>query len=368
MIVYLTTSGLRFTIRMYLDSWGRPLAERIVPLTYDDALACRSLRAATYLFADLERLTPAAAAAAGRLADALAAHGLRVLNHPTRSLRRHDLLRALHERGSNRFAAYRVTEAERARFPVFVRGENDHAGSRTALLHDPQALAAAIVALEREGVGRDQLLVTEFCDTADAYGIYRKYSAFVIGDRIVPRHVFFSRHWMLKLPDLVEDDLVAEESAYVETNPHERELRAIFRLAGLEWGRIDYAILDGALQVWEINTNPQIMSFDDGGGPRRLPTHARTAVALRAAFTAIDHAGAPRPLRLSPVGDHVRTAERSTAARLTRAILRRTGLVWHEERLRRWACPLIARIARHRDRGAATAHAGSERVATLGDV
>lgn len=361
-------------MRDYLASWGRPLASRVVPLTYDDVFAAPLLRAATYVFADLERLAPAAAARAARLHDALAARGFRMLNHPTRSLRRYHLLRALAARGTNRFAVYRVGEAV-ACFPVFVRVENDHEGSRTALLPDRAALTAAITALERAGVARDRLLVTEFCDTADARGIYRKYSAFVIGDRIVPRHVFYSRCWMVKLPDLVDDDLLAEERAYVESNPHQDQLRAIFGLAGLEWGRIDYGLLDGALQVWEINTNPQIMSFADGGGPARLPQHARAAVALRSAFEAIDHRGAPRRVRLPGA---VRAVEPGTqpdaadpgsaAARLARAILRRTGLVWHEERLRHWAGLLGVGHARPRPAAAAVMGVGSARSGVGGAI
>ncbi len=363
MIVYLATRGHRFTMRAYLESWGRPLADRIVPLTYDDVVAARSLREATYVFADLERLAAAETAAAGALQDALRARGMRTLNDPMRSLRRYDLLRALHARGSNRFAAYRVADAHAARFPVFVRCENDHEGSRTELLHNPSALAAAIGALVRDGVVRNQLLVTEFCDTADGAGIYRKFSAFVVGDRVVPRHVFFSRRWMLKVPDLVTDALVAEESAYVQGNPHARELRTIFDVAGLQWGRIDYGVHDGALQVWEINTNPQILSFRDGGGPARLPIHARVAVAVRSALAAIDCTAPPRRLRVSPPPPRAGNASRWSAGAVARAVARRTGLMWHEERLRRWARPLL--VAAGRRRGAAeTAAAGSAHVAT----
>ncbi|HZW52635.1 MAG TPA: hypothetical protein VFF00_01310 [Candidatus Elarobacter sp.] len=342
MIVYLTTRGHRFTMRMYLDSWGRPLADRIVPLTYDDVLAARSLRAATYVFADLERLAPAEASAAGAVHEALRAHGMHTLNDPRRSLRRYDLLRALRARGSNQFAAYRVDDAGAARFPVFVRCENDHGGSRTSLLHDPPALAAAIDGLVRDGLAADELLVTEFCDTADGAGIYRKFSAFIVGDRVVPRHVFFSRRWMLKVPDLVTDALVAEERTYVETNPHEHELRAIFDLAGLEWGRIDYGVRDGALQIWEINTNPQLLSFQDGGGPRRMPSHARVAVALQEALAAIDRAVPPRRLRMPRTPTRPRSVSNRSWLAIARGLARRTGLIWHEERLRRWARPLLA--------------------------
>ena len=35
-----------------------------------------------------------------------------------------------------------------------------------------------------------------------------------------------------------------------------KQLREIFDLAQIEYGRIDYGMLDGKVQCWEINTNP----------------------------------------------------------------------------------------------------------------
>ena len=52
--------------------------------------------------------------------------------------------------------------------------------------------------------------------------------------------------------------MVEEERDYVLGNPHERELAEIFRIAGVEYGRIDYSVKDGALRTWEINLNPTI--------------------------------------------------------------------------------------------------------------
>jgi hypothetical protein len=58
----------------------------------------------------------------------------------------------------------------------------------------------------------------------------------------------------------VEKPQVLEmERRYLETNPHEQDLRKIFRLARIDYGRIDYAMLGDRLQVWEINTNPHII-------------------------------------------------------------------------------------------------------------
>src|SRR5262249_14439772 len=97
----------------------------------------------------------------------------------------------------------------------------------------------------------------------DSAGYYRKYSAFVVGDRILPRSLEIGRNWMLKhsrseftLP------IMEEERAYMVGNPHGAELARIFAATRIEYGRIDYAIADGRLQPWEINLHPTI-----GGGP-----------------------------------------------------------------------------------------------------
>jgi hypothetical protein len=50
----------------------------------------------------------------------------------------------------------------------------------------------------------------------------------------------------------------AEEIRYLDTNPHEAWIREVFRLARIEYGRVDYGILAGKPQVWEINTNSTI--------------------------------------------------------------------------------------------------------------
>jgi hypothetical protein len=142
---------------------------------------------------------------------------------------------------------------------VFLRGEHDHDGRRSGLLRGRADLAAAIDALAAQGVDVDGLLVVEWCDTAGADGIYRKYSAFVVGATVLARHLMFSTDWQVKEAELRTEDLLAEERAYVAANPHEAELRAIFSTAGVEYGRIDYAMLDGRIQVWEINTNPTIV-------------------------------------------------------------------------------------------------------------
>jgi hypothetical protein len=288
-IVFLTTRAHQNTVRQLLRSYGAALAGRVVLRSYERTLGARRLPRATYVFADLERLAPADAERAAALWERLRGLGCRLLNHPTRSLRRYELLRTLHERGINRFDVYRVAEGRQpARYPVFLRGENDHGGARTPLLHTPAALRAALAELDRAGTSPEDTLIVELCDTADAAGLYRKYAAFRVGDRIIPRHLFFRDAWMAKGPNRFEPELLAEERAYLETNPHAAALAAIFAAARIDYGRIDYALSDGAPQVWEINTNPLTASYVYSGPPLRAAIQAWFAERVRAALEAID--------------------------------------------------------------------------------
>jgi hypothetical protein len=197
----------------------------------------------------------------------------RVLNSPTDTMRRYDVLHTLYEQGINTFRAYRWSESERVRrFPVFLRYENDHVGPISPLIHSQEELNETLRDIKDRGKLSKHLLIIEFQDTADSNGIYRKYGAHIVGDRIFPRDLCFSRHWVLKLlnESLNDADLLAEERAYVTGNPHAEALKRIFALTKIEYGRVDYSMLNGAIQVWEINTNPHITAEGpDRLGPRK---------------------------------------------------------------------------------------------------
>jgi hypothetical protein len=51
-----------------------------------------------------------------------------------------------------------------------------------------------------------------------------------------------------------------EDLRFVKSNPHVDQVMAAFEVAGLTWGRIDYGVKDGRIQVWEINDNPRLGS------------------------------------------------------------------------------------------------------------
>jgi hypothetical protein len=272
-IRFVVTPQHRYTLEWFLHDGGRHLRDVVETVGYDDVLGAGRLPAGRYVFCDIDRLTADEREAAARVHAELArARPARPpLNHPTRVMRRYELLRALFEAGINDFDVVRLTEARAPRrLPVFLRHASTHASELlTPLLRTAADVADATRALDEQGLDRDDILAIGFCDTADAAGVYRKYAAFVIGDRIVPRHLFFDRTWTVGSPALVEPDLMAEEYAYVRDNPHEAALAAVFRLARIEYGRVNYGLRDGRVQVWEINTNPVVTQR--AGLPARRP-------------------------------------------------------------------------------------------------
>lgn len=289
MIVFVTTRAHQYTVRAFVRSYGALRGDRVVLRSYERLLASVRHPRAVYVFADVERLAPPEAEQAADLWQRLADRGSRLLNHPTRSMRRYELLRTLHERGMSAVDVFRVAEHRTpSRFPVFLRAENDHGGSRTALLPDGAALAEALAVLDRDGRSREDALITEFCETRDAAGLYRKYGAFCIAGQIVPRHLFFNDGWMAKSATRFDAPLLEEERRYLATNPHDDSLRTIFALAGIDYGRIDYAVHEGRVQVWEINTNPEIVSYRYSGGIQRLPLQREFAARFAAALHALD--------------------------------------------------------------------------------
>ena len=322
----------------YVTSWGPVPGGRMRFLRYE-ALPDATFLPGTYIFADLETLLPAQMTVATAVAEQLLRAGgpVRVLNHPARVLRRYDLLRTLYASGINRFRARRIAEGPHSlRFPVFVRREDEHTASLTPLLHTRAALDRTLTLLRLKGHRLTDLLVVEFCHTADERGVFRKYSALNVGGRILPRHLIFSRDWIVKRPDLAGDQFVREQRAYLEANPHERWLSDVFKLAGIDFGRIDYSLLHGEPQVWEINTQATVQKI---------------TVRLTAAFEEIDcvpDGMNPIPVVLDPaaIAAMRREAVWETCDRAVRGIV-----PWLSDRSALQPITRIAKAAVLRDKG-----------------
>ncbi len=240
-------------------------------ITYHDLSRQDKLLAGIYILTGYGVLTKIQKEAAVQVSNLLESGGseFMIMNHPGRVLERYMLLKTLHQRGINQFRAFRINEIQdnsiKLHFPVFIREEGKHSGSLTGILNNSDELTQAINQLKNDRYRMNELLVVEFVDTSGENGLFRKYSAFRVGDAIIPRYLSLSYHWVVKEhatdpsgSTLYTDELIEEEFSYIQNNPHQKELRDIFDIANIEYGRIDYGFNDGKLQVWEINTLPVI--------------------------------------------------------------------------------------------------------------
>jgi hypothetical protein len=250
----------------------------------------------TYIFSDIELLTPEQGEKIAKVWEQLSrVKNNCLINHPTRSMKRYELLRNLYNCGWNQFNVYYINECKIPElFPVFIRIVNDHKGARTPLINTLHELNKIIDDLCLAGKSKEDRIITEFCNTSDEQSIFRKYSALIIGERIIPMGVFLGHNWMLKSSeelDSVEKIRRFEEVKYIESNPHESELRKIFQLARINYGRIDYAILDSKIQTWEINTNPSglyTVETDKDNLVMGIPMNNYLSKQIKLAFEAID--------------------------------------------------------------------------------
>jgi hypothetical protein len=293
MIYYVVTARHSYTMEYYLKTWGRALNRSIQLVFYEELAGIQRLPFGTYIFSDLERLSSAHLRLAAEVWEQLApaTPSVRLLNHPLRTFRRYQLLSRLYELKMNSFRVTRASDlATPHRFPVFIRDENEHGGSRTGLLRGEHELSVALKKLQRRGLKPHELLIVEFCDTSDRSGVFRKYSAFIIGGRIVPRHLIFSSNWVLKTADLGTEDMLREERRYMEENPDQEWLKKIFALANVDYGRIDYSFLDGKPQIWEINTNPMVLMRPKDYEPLHQPGQELFARLILPLFQSIDTA------------------------------------------------------------------------------
>lgn len=317
-------------MQWFLDDWAPDdLRSRIAVLDYDEA-ADLTPQPGAVIFADLERLDAEGLSQATALWQRLseAEPRMRLLNHPARSARRYQLLRRLHTHGINRHNAYRLSElatpatppvpeppgVEQVRFPVFLREERDHTGSMSRLLHswaDLHGAAHDLIAGSRWGW--DDLLAVEYCDTSTPDGIFATFRAFVVGERVLPAvgGLTYARSWEEKGYTLPEDHLVQRSIHYAAGDPHARRLGEVARLAGVDYGRFDYGLLDGRPEIWELNTNPNVIvpraAFEQAGrsfeGDREILAALRRAemAALQSFAAALRALGRPgRTARVRP--------------------------------------------------------------------
>lgn len=260
MIVFLIKKKHCYTVNVYLKWWAPELVQEIRVAAYEDLASTGHLSPGTYVFCDQERWTPRQRELAIELWDQLTQAGpcFVLLNDPRQVLLRYELLRRLHDIGQNAFNVYRLSDAigSAMHFPVFLHSLAGHEGAISPRLPNRMLLWLWLLLRAHRW---NTTIVEEFCDVSSV-GLFSKFGAFNMGGQIVPRHLFFGKNWCLKDTEILDEEKVRLFCDYLRDNPHEQQAGEIFKLAHIDYGRIDYAFYQDRMQVWEINTNPMIMS------------------------------------------------------------------------------------------------------------
>ena len=259
MITFLTTRGHTHTIGGYLQSPRR--RARIEVKTYDWLFSRRSVRAGTFVFTDLERLAHHELAAAARAFRLFEKAGLRTLNDPAWVQARVGLLHKLQVEGINDFRCYHAElEPRPERFPVFIRGESNHGKPHGGLIADQMTLDRELIRLREAGIPLRGLLVIEFSAAPIRDGAYRKHSVFRVADELLSFTPVIEDSWYVKYgkTGFSSDDELAACTREMDDNPFAERLRPVFELARIEYGRVDFGVVDDRISVFEINTNPSV--------------------------------------------------------------------------------------------------------------
>lgn len=295
MINFVTTRSHAYTVRHLVRQLGD--ARR---WSYERLFRQKELRAGTWVFTDHERLSAFEIALAAKVANKLEQGGSRVLNHPARVRGRHDLLKALHEAGINQFSVWRCESQPRPNsFPVFIRNEFDHLSSDFDLIADQQALDATIARMKENGIPLAGKLVIEYAGQEVSPGVWQRFATYRVGARLIAHHYTVDFRWAAKdvedkkrlLAHPMFDTFVENERRFVADNLYEDVLRQAFDLAGIDYGRADFSLVDGRPQIFEINTNPAHGSHRTiyrETFPVRVETQRLSEDRLYAALRAID--------------------------------------------------------------------------------
>jgi hypothetical protein len=302
-------------------------------ITFEEVLELDELPFGLYVFAGINRLGPAMAALLGDVHDQVeAATGIAPLNHPLRSLRRYELIRALHERGLVPFKAYGAWEDfSEVRLPAFVR-PREADGGVPVLMHSLGELEKEIGTQMVWGRRADELIVVEFTDTAED-GLFTKYSVYRIGDRYVATSLDRGTHWVLRRHSSdITLELVKEAEEFGRTNPHLDQVAEIFELARIQFGRIDYSMIDGQVICWEINTLP-LLRRPDGVSPlpeeiqrAREPRREQFAADFAAAFEALGQQAETARASAGPEEEGIRITHDPDLRAAARAEVRERGV------------------------------------------
>jgi glutathione synthase/RimK-type ligase-like ATP-grasp enzyme len=173
------------------------------------------------------------------------------------------VIRLLHAKPD---VAVRAIEQAGLRFPLIVRKAGTHTGVILGLFETVDALRAA---LTEPG----EHIITEFVDFRSPDGVYRKYRAFFIGERIILRHLLASDQWSVHAKDrqrfMVERADLVDEERNLFARPEGAfppgildALGSVRERMGLDYFGMDFGIgRDGQAVLFEANATMNFFPF-----------------------------------------------------------------------------------------------------------
>jgi hypothetical protein len=158
---------------------------------------------------------------------------------------------------------------------VFLRTEGTHAGPQPELYQSAEELEKGIERVVAGGLPRSRLLIVEFMAEPIRPGLYRKLSCFRVGQISVATTCVFDTQWIAKDGKLgiTPPELYDDELRIVRENPYGAALSRAFEIAGIEYGRADFGLIGGEIQIYEINTNPHIKLGREHPSPVRVESY-----------------------------------------------------------------------------------------------
>jgi hypothetical protein len=305
MVRFLTTRGHEYTAKALAERTmeGASVPPCVVE-TYDRFMRRPEAPCGVYIFTDIERLTPWELRLASEAYALLAADPrCRVLNNPARVMSRYELLRNLHEERINEFDVIRGDERRwPSRFPVFLRNEQDHGRPLSLdLLRNRTELAAALDNARATGLSLRGLLIVGYAAEPFDAPWFRKFNTFRVGTEVFAHHVIIEDCWAVKngKPGVkLPEEYKISEQQFVNENWNANLLRRVFDIAGIEYGRADWGLVGGKVQIYEINTNPQISGDPGTPNPIRRATLASSTRKLCDSLAALEKGTAKGTVKL----------------------------------------------------------------------
>jgi hypothetical protein len=277
-------------------------------LSWEALFRAERVPGAAWVLTDFDRLSPTELEAASRISVRLRQAGHAVLNDPGAFRPRHAFLQALERAGLNRIRVWWPAAGEWPdAYPVLLRTSAAHRGPIGDLLQDREAAATALAAARARGLPLADLVFVAFDAAPTVEGVWQKHSAYRVGSRIIRANTVNDRHWKAKhgTKGLASAAFYASELAEMDDYPHAGTVKAIFDLAGMDFGRLDFGLIDRRLAVYEINTNPSIPHPASHPDPARTETMRLIFDRLSEALDAFTRTPvSPQPADLSNICGH----------------------------------------------------------------